>query len=112
MTGRRRGCQTKWRISRMMFRKFADQTGSDRQALAACISTSRKLITAEQIASINAPALVAVGTADDIAGKPEPLAGLLRRGASFPIEGRDHMLSVGDKTYKNRVIEFFAENSL
>jgi hypothetical protein len=31
---------------------------------------------------------------------------------AFPIEGRDHMLSVGDKTFKARVLEFYAEHPL
>src|SRR5690606_17330549 len=63
-----------------MFRTFADQTKSDRRALAACIATSRALLKPEEVARISRPALVAVGTADDIAGPPEPLASLLPRG--------------------------------
>jgi hypothetical protein len=31
---------------------------------------------------------------------------------SFDIEGRDHMLSVGDRTFKKRVLEFLADNPL
>jgi len=95
-----------------MFRAFADQTKSDRRALAACISTSRELLTPEQIGRITQPALVAVGTKDDIAGPPEPLAAMLPKGMAFAIEGRDHMLSVGDKTFKARVLEFLKENPL
>lgn len=95
-----------------MFRKFADQTKSDRRALAACIETSRQLIASEDIARIEQPTLVAVGTADDIAGAPGPLVDLLPHGTAFAIEGRDHMLSVGDKTFKARVLEFLEENPL
>src|SRR5690606_38880905 len=76
------------------FRKFADQTGSDRRALAACIATSRQNLEPAELARIHQPTLVAVGTTDDIAGAPEPLAALLPAGESFAIEGRDHMLSV------------------
>jgi len=95
-----------------MFRTFADQTKSDRQALAACIATSRALLTRAEVARIRQPTLVAVGTTDDIAGAPGPLAALLPRGEAFAIEGRDHMLSVGDKTFKARVLEFLAEHPL
>ena len=95
-----------------MFRAFADQTKSDRRALAACISTSRTLIAAEDVARITQPTLVAVGTTDDIAGAPEPLVALMPNAAAFPIERRDHMLSVGDRTFKARVLEFLAENAL
>jgi pimeloyl-ACP methyl ester carboxylesterase len=94
------------------FRMFADQTRSDRQALAACIATSRELISELDIASISQPVLVAVGTEDDIAGSSEELAGLLPNGQSFAIEGRDHMLSVGDRTFKARVLEFLKEHPL
>ena len=53
------------------FRAFADQTKSDRQALAACIATSRELLSEDEIARIAQPALIAVGTKDDIGGSPE-----------------------------------------
>ena len=89
-----------------MFRAFADQTKSDRHALAACIRTSRKLVTREQLAKISMPALVGVGTKDDIAGSASELAALLPDGRAFDIEGRDHMLSVGDKTFKAAVLDF------
>jgi pimeloyl-ACP methyl ester carboxylesterase len=95
-----------------MFRNFADQTKSDREALAACIRTSRDLISAEDATHIVQPALVAVGTTDDIAGAPEKLAKLLPHGEAFAIEGRDHMLSVGDRTFKKRAIEFLRAHPL
>ncbi|MFC6488953.1 alpha/beta fold hydrolase [Nitratireductor sp. GCM10026969] len=95
-----------------MFRAFADQTKSDRHALAACISTSRTLLTPEQVSDITVPTLVAVGTNDDIAGAPEPLAQMLPHGEAFAVEGRDHMLSVGDRTFKARVLDFLKEHAL
>lgn len=94
------------------FRAFADQTRSDRKALAACISTSRTLLTDAEVARITQPTLIAVGTKDDIAGDPEALARLMPNAESFAIEGRDHMLAVGDKTFKQRVLDFLAENPL
>lgn len=95
-----------------MFRTFADQTKSDRKALAACISRSRDLLSEDDIAHITQPALVAVGTTDDIAGSPQRLAALMPRGEAFDIERRDHMLSVGDRTFKKRALQFLAENAL
>lgn len=95
-----------------MFRTFADQTRSDRKALAACIRTSRDLIGADQIAGIYQPTLVAVGTMDEIAGSPKALADLMPHGEAFAIEGRDHMLSVGDRTFKKRVLEFLREHPI
>ena len=32
--------------------------------------------------------------------------------SAFAIEGRDHMLSVGDRTFKKRALAFFQENPL
>lgn len=95
-----------------MFRAFADQTGSDRKALAACIATSRELLSEVDAARIAQPTLVAVGTTDDIAGSPELLAGLMPNAEPFAIQGRDHMLSVGDRTFKKRVLEFLAAHPL
>lgn len=95
-----------------MFRKFADQTKSDRRALAVCIATSRTLLSPQEVGRIGQPVLVAVGTKDDIAGAPEPLAALLPHGEAFAIMGRDHMLSVGDRTFKKRVLEFLEEYPL
>ncbi len=89
-----------------MFRAFADQTKSDRRALAACIRGSRQVMTREEVAQIKAPVLVAVGTKDEIAGSPEELAALLPDARALPIAGRDHMLAVGDKIFKAGVLEF------
>jgi pimeloyl-ACP methyl ester carboxylesterase len=88
------------------FRKFADQTQSDRRALAACIARSRELVTPSQIASILTPALVAVGTEDDIAGSAQGLADAMPDAEAFDIEGRDHMLAVGDRSFKKAALGF------
>jgi pimeloyl-ACP methyl ester carboxylesterase len=93
------------------FRAFADQTKSDRRALAACIRGSRQTMTREQVATIQAPALVAVGTKDVIAGSPEDLAALMPHARALPIPNRDHMLAVGDKAFKAGVLEFLKDNA-
>lgn len=93
-----------------MFRAFADQTGSDRRALAACIQSSRALVSVEDLKTLKMPALVAVGTKDDIAGSPDRLAEVLPDGRAVHIENRDHMLSVGDRIFKSAVLGFFEEN--
>ncbi|MCZ2204251.1 alpha/beta fold hydrolase [Bartonella sp. A05] len=92
----------------LMFRKFADQTKSDKRALAACIITSKQELTASDVYKIKQPALVAVGSLDDISGEAEPLAALLPHGESLQIPDRDHMLAVGDKIYKKGVIDFLS----
>lgn len=92
-----------------MFRAFADQTKSDRIALAACIRTSRDSISREQAAHIFAPTLIAVGTKDDLAGSPQGLSALMPHATALDIPNRDHMLAVGDKVFKQAVLEFLAE---
>ena len=94
------------------FRTFADQTKSDRKALAACIETSRELLSEADVARITQPTLVAVGTRDDIGGSAEALAGLMANATAFAIEGRDHMLAVGDRTFKKRALEFLGAHPI
>ena len=92
-----------------MFRAFADKTKSDRQALAACISSNRVLVNEAQAARILQPVLIAVGTKDDIAGSPHDLADLLPDARVVDIPNRDHMLAVGDRVFKSAVLDFYAE---
>ena len=90
------------------FRLFADQTGSDREALAACISASRQTLTPEELARIRVPVLVAVGGKDDVGGDPHGLAALIPGAEAFVIPNRDHMKAVGDPSHKRAVLDFLA----
>jgi pimeloyl-ACP methyl ester carboxylesterase len=92
-----------------MFRAFAEQTKSDLNALAACIRGSRQTLTREQVSLIRAPVLVAVGSKDPVAGSPHDLAALLPAGRALDVPGRDHMLAVGDRVFKQAVLDFLAE---
>jgi pimeloyl-ACP methyl ester carboxylesterase len=92
-----------------MFRAFAELTKSDLRALAACIRGSRERLSREQVASINVPTRVAVGTKDSIAGSAHELAALLPHGKALDIADRDHMLAVGDKIFKAGVVKFLDE---
>jgi pimeloyl-ACP methyl ester carboxylesterase len=95
-----------------MFRSFADQTKADRHALAACIRGSRQTLSRELVAQIRQPSLVAVGTADRIAGSGEELAALLPNAKMLPIPGRDHNPAVGDRVFKQGVVDFLAARGL
>ncbi|MFD1696743.1 alpha/beta fold hydrolase [Roseibium aestuarii] len=88
------------------FRAFAEQTKSDRLALAACMRSSRQKISEADVARITQPVLVAVGTKDDIAGSAQRLADLMPNAHVLDIPDRDHMVAVGDKVYKAGVLEF------
>jgi pimeloyl-ACP methyl ester carboxylesterase len=90
------------------FRAFADQTRSDRLALAACLRGSRGLMTSAEAARISVPVLIAVGTADEVAGSGHALGGIIPGSEVLDIPGRDHMRAVGDKVYKSGVLDFLA----
>jgi pimeloyl-ACP methyl ester carboxylesterase len=92
-----------------MFRIFADQTRSDRKALAACIRGSRQSLTAADAARIAVPMLIGVGTKDKVAGSPHELAALVPGARALDIPNRDHMLAVGDRVFKEAVLGFLAE---
>jgi pimeloyl-ACP methyl ester carboxylesterase len=94
-----------------MFRSFAQQTKSDLRALAACIRGTRQTLSPEQVAAIRVPVLVAVGTEDNVAGNAHELAALIPGARALDIPGRDHMLAVGDKTYKSGVLDFLNQRA-
>ena len=88
------------------FRVFADRTGSDRKALAACIRSAREPLTADMVARITCPVLVATGTEDVVGGSADELAAAIPGAEALPIPRRDHMLAVGDRVYKEGVLDF------
>ena len=90
------------------FRVFAEQTKSDLKALAACIRSARAPITADAVAQISAPVLVAVGENDVVGGSAPDLARLIPGAEAFVIAGREHMKAVGDRTFKDAALEFLA----
>jgi pimeloyl-ACP methyl ester carboxylesterase len=92
------------------YRIFAERTGSDLKALAACMRSSRQAISAAALGQLEMPVLVAVGSDDTVGGAPEPLAALMPRGEAFRIEGRDHMRATGDKRFKAAVTGFFGRH--
>ncbi len=94
-----------------MFRAFADLTRSDRAALAACIRGSRQTLSRLEVARIDMPMLIAVGTADPIAGSAHDLAELVPGAQALDIPARDHMLAVGDRVFKDGVIRFLQERA-
>jgi pimeloyl-ACP methyl ester carboxylesterase len=91
------------------FRAFAEKTGSDLKALAACMRGPREKITPEDLARIHLPVLVATGSEDVIAGSGPGLASLIPGAQLLEITGRDHMKAVGDARFKQGVLDFLTE---
>ena len=90
------------------FRAFAEQTRSDRRALAACMRGSRGLMAAEDAARIGVPVLIAVGSKDEVAGSARALGDIIPGAEVLDIPNRDHMRAVGDRVYKEGVLDFLA----
>jgi pimeloyl-ACP methyl ester carboxylesterase len=88
------------------FRLFADQTKSDRRALAACIRSSRVKIKAEALAEISNQVLVVAGDMDDVAGSVAELVAVIPGAKGLELPGRNHMNAVGDRGYKDAVVKF------
>jgi pimeloyl-ACP methyl ester carboxylesterase len=55
---------------------------------------------------LQCPVLVAVGSEDVIGGAAEDLAAIIPGAEALVIEGRDHMKAVGDRSYKDGVLDF------
>jgi pimeloyl-ACP methyl ester carboxylesterase len=98
------------RVQRM-FRAFARQPGKDPIALAACMRSPRTSLSREQLAAIRTPALVVCGGADEVSGPADPLAAALGNARAVIIPNRDHMRTVGDKVYKDTVLDFLRERA-
>jgi pimeloyl-ACP methyl ester carboxylesterase len=88
------------------FRALAEQTGGDLKALASCIRGARDPIRPEHLVRLQCPVLVAVGSEDVIGGSAEELAAVIPGSQALVIEGRDHMKAVGDRRYKDGVLDF------
>jgi pimeloyl-ACP methyl ester carboxylesterase len=88
------------------YRAFAEQTRSDRRALASCIIGQREVVPPAKVSAIRAPTLVAVGTKDEVAGSAHRLAALIPGAEVLDIPNRDHMRATSDKVYKSGVLAF------
>ena len=90
------------------YRRFAKRTGSDLEALAACVMAPSEGISAKELNSIVAPVLIACGANDPQAATAAELSGLFGRAELLLIPGRDHMNVVGDSRLRQAVIDFLA----
>ncbi len=92
-----------------MFRTFAERTGGDLLALAACMRSPRTVLAAADLERLAMPVLFAVGSADEVAGSAEGVAAMMPNARVLTIPGRDHNRAVGDRVYKEGVLAFLAE---
>lgn len=90
------------------FRVFAEQTGSDLRALAACMRSSRVKIAEQELAGLAMPVLVVAGELDEVAGSLEGLVSVIPGARGVVLPRRNHMNAVGDRAYKDAVTGFLA----
>ena len=88
---------------------FAEQAGKDLTALAACMRADRKIFAPPGAGRRAQPVLVVCGEKDELTGAPGRLAAAFPNGRAVTVPGRDHMTTVGDKLYKQAVLDFLAE---
>lgn len=88
------------------FRLFAEQPSKDIKALAACMRGDRKAFAASDLARAAQPVLVVCGADDEMTGAPDGLAAAFPNGRAVTVARRNHMTTVGDKLYKQAVLDF------
>lgn len=86
------------------FRRFADSTGADRLALAACMRADM-WSTPVDWATITVPTLVLVGDRDDLAVGHVQLAASIT-GATTTIVPGDHLSAVGEPALTTAIVDF------
>ncbi|HEY7764289.1 MAG TPA: alpha/beta hydrolase [Aestuariivirgaceae bacterium] len=88
------------------YRSFAEQTGSDLKALAACLRASRASVSLQALQAIKVPVLVVAGSEDKTAGAVQPLVEAIPGARGLVLPGRDHMKAVGDRMFKEETMKF------
>jgi pimeloyl-ACP methyl ester carboxylesterase len=88
------------------FRTFCERAGDDLVAMAACIRRPRHVFSPDELREITQSVLVVCGGDDTWAGSPAPLAQAFPNGKALVIPHRNHHSTVGDKAFKEAVLEF------
>lgn len=91
------------------FRRFAEATGGDLKAYAACMRAPRRALPPEDLATITAPTLIVIGTDDDVSGPAKPLADVIPGSKVLDVPNRDHNRTVGDRVFKDGAVAFLSE---
>ena len=86
------------------FRRFAESTGADREALAAVMRAGMGE-GGQSIDTLSLPALVICGDKDVLVGPPQALAELIS-GAELVIVNGDHLTAVGDPKFRDAIADF------
>ncbi|HEY2178471.1 MAG TPA: alpha/beta fold hydrolase [Caulobacteraceae bacterium] len=88
------------------FRQFAVNQGEDLEALAACSEGAGRAVTADDLARITAPTVVIAGSADTLAGDPQPLADAIPGAKCVSLAACDHFTAIPHALFKAAVFDF------
>ncbi len=88
------------------FRRFADEQGEDRLALAALTRAHDAPFRREDVAKLAVPALVVAGRGDDLAGDPHEIAELVPGARAVTLPGCDHFSAIPHALFKAAVFDF------
>ena len=88
------------------FRRFADEQGEDRLALAALTRSHDPQFTREDVSSLQVETLVVAGSHDDLAGDPRALAALIPGAKAVTLPGCDHFSAIPHALFKAAVFDF------
>ncbi|MBV9991934.1 MAG: alpha/beta hydrolase [Alphaproteobacteria bacterium] len=88
------------------FRRFADEQGEDRLALAALTRSNDAPFTRDEISKLAVETLVVAGSRDDLAGDPRALAALIPGAKAVTLPGCDHFSAIPHALFKAAVFDF------
>ncbi|MDB6098451.1 MAG: alpha/beta hydrolase [Gammaproteobacteria bacterium] len=88
------------------FRRFADEQGEDRMALAALTRQEDPPFTRAELATLSNPVLIVAGAHDELAGDPRELAAVFPDGKAVTLPGCDHFSAIPHVLFKAAVFDF------
>lgn len=98
-------------VSARAFREFAETNRNDRRALAACMrGLEPGTVDAADLQRTQLPVLIVAGEHDALVGDPQSLAALIPHSQVVIIPNRDHLTTVGDRRYKEAVVQFLQQS--
>ncbi|MBA3810059.1 MAG: alpha/beta fold hydrolase [Caulobacteraceae bacterium] len=88
------------------FRRFADEQGEDRLALAACAEGVATAPSRDDLSALAIPAVVIAGSRDEIAGDPRGLADAIPGAKAVSLPACDHFSAIPHALFKAAVFDF------
>lgn len=88
------------------FRRFADEQGEDRLALAALNRADNPQFTKSVVSQLSVETLIVTGARDDLAGDPHELAALISGAKAVTLPGCDHFSAIPHALFKAAVFDF------